>query len=358
MMEHLISQSVAIREHMPDVRYKVELGRQRMHDKLMIVDGKQLIIGGRNVRADYYGMSCQPEQKNRWDRDVFVIGPIAETVRCYFLQRWSASTSGQPTLTRDEKKKTEKAQVLSELNDMPRPQALACASRLLDEALIAPLPYSNLCCQHHGPDCDCEEFFDLACVNFLHDIPEHPKDCPSAIAGQLNNALRASQSSVLFCTPYPVFTKDLREILTDASSRGVQICLLTNSLSTTDRTITHAQYANERRWMLSAGIQLWEMQGERMLHAKSMVIDCCRSMIGSYNFDVLSETRNSETALLINDAAFAGALTAQIGRHLLEANPVEGPLHGFDARTNDVEDSKLRRMRRQRLISPWIKQYL
>ncbi len=359
MMEHLIAESVAIKEHQPDVRYKLELGRQRMHDKLLIVDGEQLIIGGRNVRADYYGMSCTKKEKNRWDRDAYVTGPIVQDARCYFLSRWSAETSGQPTLDRDEKKRTEEAQHLGYLNDMPRAQAVACAASLLDEALQAPLPYSDSCCHHHGPTCDCETFHDLDCVRFLHDIPEHAKDCPTAIATQLNLALERARQHVILCTPYLVISSRLREILQQLRDQHVEVILLTNSLTTTDRTITHAQYANERRWMLRAGIDVWEMHGQRMLHAKSMVIDGCRSMIGSYNFDVLSETRNSETALLIDHIGFAEALTKQIVGHLMQAVPLEEPLLGYDARQNPTADARrLNRLRAQRLISPWIKRYL
>ncbi len=358
LMAHLIAESVAIREHMPDVRYKLEIGRQRMHDKLMIVDGQRMIIGGRNVRADYYGVNCRADDKIRWDRDAYVRGPIVATARCYFLSRWNAGTSGQPTLDRKEKDRTVKAQQLAELNEMPRAQAQSCAARVLDEALSAGLAVTEGCCQHHGPDCTCEPFFDLSCVRFLHDIPEHPKDCAEAIAQQLNAAVAAAKESLLISTPYLVMSHRLRKILTTLRERGVDVVLLTNSLSTNDHTITHAQYANERRWMLRAGIELWEMKGPRMLHAKSMVIDGHRSMIGSYNFDMLSETRNSETALLIDDAGLAGALTAQIVEHLMLALPVDEPLIGFDARTNDVDEKKLRKMRTQRVISPWIKKYM
>ncbi len=347
LMEYLIAESVMVREHMPDVRYKLEIGRQRMHDKLMIVDGQHLIIGGRNLRSDYFGSACPSEEKIRWDRDAMVTGPLVAVVRCYFLNRWSAGTSGQPTLTRDEKRRTLEAQELAYLNDMPRPRALLCVAELLDKALSDPLPCSA-----------CEPLFDLACARFLHDIPEHPKDCPKAIAQQLNHAIGHARQTLLISTPYLVMSQQLREILTTLRQRRVEICLLTNSLASNDRTITHAQYANERRWMLNAGIELWEMQGPRMLHTKSMVIDGRRSMIGSYNFDMLSETRNSETALLIDDVPFAEALTAQVAQDLMRSRPVEEPLLGYDARANEVDDETLHKLRRQRLISPWIKRYL
>lgn len=362
MMQHLIAECVSIKEHMPDARYELELGRERMHDKLLVVDGEHLIIGGRNMRADYYGLSCPSEDKIRWDREAYVSGPIAASVRGYFGERWRAGTSGPPTLDRDEKQKTNDAQELAFLNDMPRERAVRRACQLLDSAWSAALPcHHQAChqtCQNHHLDCDCERFMDLACVRFLHDIPEHAKDCPAGIAQQLNCAVSEAQHSLLISTPYLVVSNDLCDILKTICERGVDVCLLTNSLTTTDRTITHAQYANERKWMMRSGIQLWEMKGQRMLHSKAMVIDGMRSMIGSYNFDILSETRNSETALLIDDVPFAEALTAQVAQDLLRALPVEEPLLGFDARTNDVDARTLRRLRSQRAISPWIKRYL
>ncbi|MCC6509390.1 MAG: phosphatidylserine/phosphatidylglycerophosphate/cardiolipin synthase family protein [Pirellulaceae bacterium] len=366
MMKHLVEQGVAIREHMPDARYRLELGRQRMHDKLLVVDGQRLIIGGRNVRADYYGLANQAmidverAEKNRIDREVYVDGPIAKVVRHYFLQRWNADTSGPPSLDRTEKRKTIDAQQLSHLNKMSPDAARNCAARLLDQAWATPLPFDHHTSQLQSLACTGETVHQLSCVRFLHDVPENPKDCPAAIAQQLSRAISAAKTSVLLETPYLVLSKDLRRRLAELTDRGVDVCVLTNSLETADRMITHAQYANERHLLLSAGIQLWETKGARHLHAKSLVIDGYRSMVGSYNFDMLSETRNSETAMLIDDTGFADDLTRQIAQHLVRARPVsrDEPLIGFDARTNDVDQDVLREARVKRLISPWIKKYL
>lgn len=366
VMEYLICQGVQIREHMPDVRYQLELGRQRMHDKLLVVDGTDMLIGGRNLRADYYGMADDAmratgrAEKNRLDRELHVAGPVVRHARSYFLARWNASTSGQPNLRREEKKKTMASQQLWFLNDMPRQSAMALAGELIDAAAVASLPTNYT--DGHPRYCDtaAQATHQLACLRFIHDLPERPKDEPAAIANQLSETISRAQSCILIETPYLVMTKDLRRRLTEARQRNVAVCLLTNSLETTDQIIVHAQYANERRWLRAAGIQLWELKGERHLHAKAMLIDHHLAMVGSYNFDVLSETRNSEVALLIDDVPFANVLGRQMARHMLMSEPVmaDEPLLGFDARTNAVEDEVLREARIKRLISPWIKRYL
>ncbi len=128
LMAHLIDSGVQIFEHQPDVRYKLEIGRQRMHDKLLIVDGLHLIIGGRNVRADYFGMAEQlitkPEIEDQLhrsclDREMFLTGPAAECAREYFLARWHAGTSGQPTLTREEKRKNARGSAPGQVKRSP-----------------------------------------------------------------------------------------------------------------------------------------------------------------------------------------------------------------------------------------------
>ena len=77
--------------------------------------------------------------------------------------------------------------------------------------------------------------------------------------------------------------------------------ILTNSLETNNHHSAQAAYENDKRWFLRHGIELWELTGCNHLHAKAAVIDGCIAVIGSYNFDMLSEKRNSEVAVAIYD---------------------------------------------------------
>ncbi len=356
LMRHLIASGVDVREHLPDIRYRLDIGRQRMHDKLLIVDGQQMLIGGRNTKANYYGMA----KENFLDREIYLVGKTAQHARNYFLQRWQASTSGRPTLDRKETNGVREEQNHACLNDLPCEQAVACAAKLLDQAEVAELPLSDSCCHHHGLQCQCEAYHSIACIRFLHDLPEQPKDHPAAIACQLNQLVSRAQSCIMLETPYPVFSDELRKSLLDARERNVQITIITNSLETTNKTVAHAQYANERHWLRRAGIQLWELKGCRCMHAKSLVIDGRISMIGSYNFDLLSETRNSEVAVVMDDCAFADALMEQMNQHRRMAQPVpqDGPLLRFDAKSNSVENEELREVQILRIVTPFIKKYL
>ena len=202
-------------------------------------------------------------------------------------------------------------------------------------------------------------------MRFLHDLPGSAKfpttkDDPHAIAAQLGNAIDAARQSLLIQTPYPVFTQSMKQRLVAARKRGVDIGIVTNSLETTDHVIVHAQYANDRDWLRDLGIALWEMKGPRHMHCKSMIIDGRIAMLGSYNFDILSETRNAEVALLIHDRAFARGLGGEIASQIdnAQAVPSSDCLIGFDARTNAVDGKRIREAAIKRLMAPWIKKYL
>ncbi len=61
--------------------------------------------------------------------------------------------------------------------------------------------------------------------------------------------------------------------------------------------------------------------GVRMgLHAKSLVIDSRIGVVGTHNFDPRGDTYNTESAVVVYDAAFAQALEASIRRDIAPAN--------------------------------------
>ena len=84
---HLINSGVKIKVY--NKRNILRLGemvKYRLHDKLLIVDGKHLVIGGRNIHEDYFGNG----DNNYKDRDVYVKGPVAQEAKLYHDSLWEA----------------------------------------------------------------------------------------------------------------------------------------------------------------------------------------------------------------------------------------------------------------------------
>ena len=352
LMHYLIEHGVAIRERPLNVRYQFELGRSRLHDKLLIIDRTHLITGGRNLNQQYFGIG----DRKCIDRDVYVNGQSACHAADYFAQRWNESKSGQPDLNRAEAPKTIALQVHPEWNTMPRAQALELVAKWLGSLSMGPMPAQDLYNSAiHYDDLEIDE----SNLQFLHDIVGESKRANGAIAPEILRLLQHACHSIEIETPYFAISKELKSILLDAARRGVHIRILTNSLESTDHPTVHAGFANERRWMLRAGIRIYELQGRNMLHAKSMVIDRRIAMVGSYNFDQLSEIRNFEVALIVSDCKFANQVSTSIENHRSQSTELHrGNLFRYEARESSLPTHDLHRFRRLRIAAPFIERYL
>jgi putative cardiolipin synthase len=352
LQAHLIHEGIEIREyHPPGVKNPYWI-KNRMHDKLLIVDGEHLITGGRNLKDEYYGHDC----KNFVDRDVYIRGCAAAEADCYFSARWESGNVCDTRLGGKIKKSTLKYQTHTELNDAGDEAAIAAAECLLDEALKTARE-CRLAEFSTGRDWSVEAT-EVECVDFLHDDPCGKKTKCPGIADDMLELLDNAQCSILLETPYLVLSRQMKRVLASASRRGVQITILTNSLATNNHHSAQAAYENDKRWFLRHGIELWELSGQCVhLHAKAAVIDGCAAVIGSYNFDCLSEKRNSEVAVAIHDAEVAAELTASIGLHMQIANHIGRNRRpdGYARKYPGVDRKTIRELRVKRLAAPAIR---
>lgn len=98
--------------------------------------------------------------------------------------------------------------------------------------------------------------------------------------------------------------------LNDISERGVDIRILTNSLSSHDVPAVNSHYKGWRDDLINAGVELFKLRSDAAiksivevppvtgefigLHTKSFVIDRELSFVGSMNFDPRSANINTE----------------------------------------------------------------
>ena len=349
LMDYLIEQGIAIRERPVDVRYQIELGRPRMHEKLFIVDGHYLLMGGRNLEEDFFGIG----QRLYMDHDVVAVGAVAATARAYFESRWSECNVGQPRLIGNEAKKSEAKHVHPQWQCMPRDQAKAEIAEWLHECESAPLAACDLRSRlEHEPQ-------EVGCIRFLHDCVGCSKSDPGAISSQIAELISQARCSIDIATPYFAVSHKMRSLITQAADRGVSIRLLTNSLESTDQIIVHAAFANERRWLLRNKVRIFEYRGECTLHSKLIRIDDRITIIGSHNLDFLSERKNLEVAIVIDDLDFAQSSKSVYDREVRASTEVErGSLLRYEARESNAAPEEFRKFRRLRVAAPLVQRYL
>lgn len=118
-------------------------------------------------------------------------------------------------------------------------------------------------------------------------------------------AIRKAQKTVRICNAYFIPDRRFRHALRDAARRGVKVQLLV--AGTTDvlpvRYASRALYAPLMRW----GAEIYEWT-ERVLHAKTAVIDGEWCTIGSYNIDARSLLHNLEANIACVDKQLGASM--------------------------------------------------
>ena len=120
-----------------------------------------------------------------------------------------------------------------------------------------------------------------------------------------------------------------QELFRAAVERGVEVKILTNSLSSTDNLEAFSGYQREREALLDLGVHIYEFKPDAAvrfkvmtgalqkeidftpifgLHAKSMVVDEEIAVIGTFNLDPRSANLNTECITVIYDLKVAGDL--------------------------------------------------
>ncbi|RPE80059.1 phospholipase D-like protein [Vulcaniibacterium tengchongense] len=392
---------------------------QRMHTKLLLVDGAVGITGGRNYQDDYYDWD---DEYNFRDRDLLVAGPVARQMSEDFARFWDDRRSVP----------------VERLNDVGR--------RVLEDGVPA-LPPARFerpqraeALRRDVADGEtvrrrlAEAALPVGRVRYISDTPDKHRDAGEAQApasDSLRGLIESAREEVLLQTPYLVLSKSaqglFRELRRRPPERRPRVIVSTNSLAATDAFIAYAlSYKYKRRYLREFGFNIYEykpfpldapidlaatgaplpefddlggdadpqsveparaLTGEGLepdqneaarrarraaelrdlrrrydrnsvvgreqyrralsreygalryasrrvnqpvplkragvrigLHAKSLVIDERIGVVGTHNFDPRGDHYNTESAVVIEDPAFARALAASIRRDIAPAN--------------------------------------
>lgn len=111
---------------------------------------------------------------------------------------------------------------------------------------------------------------------------------------------RAARREILITSSYFVPTPPLVEALAAAARRGVTARVLIPHRS--DHRVIDLAAEHLVGGLLRAGVRVWLWNGP-MLHAKSVVVDRCWTLVGSSNLDAFSLWRNAELNLEIHGTA-------------------------------------------------------
>ena len=329
---------------------------RRMHNKVMLIDDRVAVIGGRNVQDEYFDWNAE---YNYRDRDLLIAGPVTQAMKRNFDAFWNDRRALPPSDLGDV------ARVLIENKGAPHappPPRSGRVQKMAADAGDGGAVFARL-----SPF-----LYQVGRIDFFGDLPgkhdEGPKSRVDASEALLS-VLASSEKELLLQTPYLVMSRPARQLFRRLHKRNppLSVIVSTNSLAATDAFPVYAMsHKYKRLYLRELGFQIHEYKpfpadmpidlmavpgaaealaadeeaderwlgsgssrrpvplkrtGVRIgLHSKSMVVDERIGIVGSHNFDPRSNDFNTESLVMVHDPAFAKALADSIRRDIKPGN--------------------------------------
>ena len=303
---------------------------RRMHNKLWVADNAAAVFGSRNLGDEYFDAN---DVNNFLDVDLLTAGPIVNELSSAFDTYWNSSASVAIEAFTAAPEPTEDGRVREAL----RAGAPSCGSRapcrwLAENTLFNELKSGNVPLTWAG-------------ARLVYDQPEGGKvDLVTGIEhGSITDSPSGSPTTteLLITSPYFVPGENAIRHIRAMRDRGVRVAVLTDSLGSTDSPAAHGGYARHRIALLREGVELYEVRPGGLiehpsrhrwrhvsafsLHAKIVVQDRARAIVGSLNQDPRSRLLNTEIWVALESTELANDLAAlfEEGTDLRQAYRVE-----------------------------------
>jgi len=295
---------------------------RRMHNKAWIADNVGAIIGGRNLGNKYFS---GPSETLFADLDVLTLGPVTREISRSFDRYWNSEWALPIAAPEGANKDTVPARLAELANRIEQIKASTYGVSLKKSDPVADLLAGRralVWAIAHAVVDPVSKF----------DADKSP-EVESYVLTEVAEQLRATRQSLLMVSPYLVPGESGTNLLKSLVDRGVNVRVLTNSLSATDVPVVHAGYAKYRPALLKHGVTLYELKptaapdigasrgsatlapdSEASLHAKAFVIDQRTVLIGSMNFDPRSAWYNSELGILVESPELAAQVVQAFDR--------------------------------------------
>jgi cardiolipin synthase len=264
--------------------------KRRFHEKYLVVDGTNAVLGGMNWGTKY---AMGGESPAAWrDTDCSLTGPIVADVQRRFLGSLLYARAREEEWKRrwewgfDPRAVFERAAEQTAQLERTRPECFPPLSPTGDVRL-----------------------------RYVGHKPYDEERLP--LTNAFVQVIRAAQRTIWWGCHGVRPPRVLAECLAEAAARGVEVRLISNSKASSRSLMGHGllgwmywECSNHFRWLLERGIHvhLWERPGA--FHSKNFLVDDELCAVGSYNVANGSAFHHTESAIF----AYGGALPAEVRR--------------------------------------------
>lgn len=292
--------------------------QHRSHRKLLVVDDKYVITGGRNIADDYFEIS---EHYNFFDTDLLIEGEIVSSIVESFNIYWNSPLAVSAHNLKTDFTDEEMSAALNYIDHEEKTEKLLSGVNVKGQELY-------------------EKSLNTHCKNITY-ATDHPGTglAQRVVYDVLEKESQGAADNIWIESPYFVVQKEGLEHMRQLLGRNIKIKVLTNSLHSTDAYYTVSAMSSNLKNLFFSGMEIWTYGGRARnsaelidgqvtssrwgLHSKRGVIDDKTSLIGTYNMDPRSANLNSELVVVCRDnPELAQAIKADIKSRLEDSHPV------------------------------------
>lgn len=270
----------------------------RLHDKMLMVDGEYAIIGGRNIGDLYYERSGE-DVGYSYDRDVLLIKPeeaegiLIEEMRSYytalFESDYARSQDNRTLFNWEEKRGQEQYRELINKYDMHQIE-------------LEKREYTSNLNNWEARSVEVNSGF------FTHNSIERHFKQPFIWSDMLTLASEADES-LFIQSPWVIPDRHMRRHIEEGAISITDGKILTNGMSTNSNLAAQAGTENRRPFFVESLLDYYEYQPkDASLHMKTMVVDEQISAVGAFNFDARSTWLSTESMIVLDSEELASQI--------------------------------------------------
>ncbi len=298
---------------------QMERLNSRMHDKLLIADGRAAIVGGRNIGDHYFGLS---PAYNFHDLDLLAIGELARDAGNMFDHFWNSEwvASAESLTVSPDREQADAGWANLQLQNRREDRLRSFAREPKDWAADFRTLESSL---RPGTG---KVIYDEISAGEIQ----------QSMLGRMFAFFQQAQSELFITNAYIIPGERGIGMLEELGARGVDVRILTNSLASHDVPAVNSHYEPWRGRIIAAGAELHELRADAAiqqivdvppvsakfvgLHTKAAVVDRRHVFIGSMNLDPRSAAINTEMGAMIDSPGLAEDLRRIMLRDMSGAN--------------------------------------
>ncbi|BAU47944.1 phospholipase [Sulfurifustis variabilis] len=294
------------------------------HDKIVVVDGRRGMIGGRNISAEYFAHPSDMKDAFE-DTDLILTGrSIADALTQAFESQYDSAGARKLPAER-----VDLADFADELTLAYRTMDAWIKGRPLDEFVQAATErklawpdemkrYARLRGTYAA-----REPPDTVAETRILDSRTRLEARGDVIGEGLARLVQSASREILVQSPYLVLSEGAVATLEAAGRRGVRITIITNSPISSDNALSQAFFLEQWPELLARvpGLRIFVAGRPRNIHSKVAVFDDEVALVGTYNLDPVSMAVNSEIMAAVWSRAFARLAAAHPREQIAEGPP-------------------------------------